>query len=65
MLAIGSDAENMVRVFGKGATFFATQGDLIETLNKELKGHEAVLIKGSRAQHMEKVAAALVDNFRK
>ena len=65
LLAIGSDAENMVRVFGKGATFFATQGDLIETLNKELKGHEAVLIKGSRAQHMEKVAAALVDNFRK
>ena len=55
----------MVRVFGKGATFFATQGALIETLNKELKGNEAVLIKGSRAQHMEKVAAALVDNFRK
>jgi UDP-N-acetylmuramoyl-tripeptide--D-alanyl-D-alanine ligase len=65
LLAIGSEAENMVRVFGKGATFFASQADLIDTLNSELKGHEAVLVKGSRTQRMEQVVAALVENFRK
>jgi len=37
---------------------------LIDVLKQELKGDETILIKGSRAQHMENVAAALVDNFR-
>jgi len=37
---------------------------LIDTLKQELKGSETLLIKGSRAQRMENVAAALVDNFR-
>jgi UDP-N-acetylmuramoyl-tripeptide--D-alanyl-D-alanine ligase len=64
LLAIGSDARNTVKVFGKGAAFFDTQADLIEALKQELKGDEAILIKGSRAQRMENVAAALVDNFR-
>ena len=64
LLAIGSDARNTVKVFGKGAAFFDTQEELIETLKQELKGDEAILIKGSRAQRMEKVAAALVENFR-
>ncbi len=65
LLAIGSDARNTVKVFGKGAAFFDTQDDLIETLKQELKGDEAILIKGSRVQRMENVVAALVDNFRK
>jgi UDP-N-acetylmuramoyl-tripeptide--D-alanyl-D-alanine ligase len=65
LLAIGSDARNTVKVFGKGATFFVTQSDLIEVLKQELKGDEAILIKGSRAQRMENIAAALVENFRK
>jgi UDP-N-acetylmuramoyl-tripeptide--D-alanyl-D-alanine ligase len=64
LLAIGSDAKNTVRVFGKGATFFDTQNEMIEVLKRELKGDEAVLIKGSRAQRMENVVAALVENFR-
>jgi UDP-N-acetylmuramoyl-tripeptide--D-alanyl-D-alanine ligase len=64
LLAIGSDARNTVKVFGKGAVFFDTQDDLIEALKQELKGDEAILIKGSRAQRMENVVAALVDNFR-
>jgi UDP-N-acetylmuramoyl-tripeptide--D-alanyl-D-alanine ligase len=64
LLAIGSDARNTVKVFGKGAAFFETQDDLIEALNQELKGDEAILIKGSRAQRMENVVAALVANFR-
>jgi UDP-N-acetylmuramoyl-tripeptide--D-alanyl-D-alanine ligase len=64
LLAIGSDARNTVKVFGKGATFFDTQNELIEVLKQELKGDEAILIKGSRAQRMENVVAALVENFR-
>lgn len=64
LLAIGSDARNTVNVFGKGATFFDSQNDLIEALKQELKGDEAILVKGSRAQRMENVVAALVENFR-
>jgi UDP-N-acetylmuramoyl-tripeptide--D-alanyl-D-alanine ligase len=65
LLAIGSDARNTVNVFGKGATFFDTQHDLIEVLKQELNGDEVILIKGSRAQRMENIAAALIENFRK
>jgi UDP-N-acetylmuramoyl-tripeptide--D-alanyl-D-alanine ligase len=64
LLAVGEDSKNTVRAFGIGATFFATQQELIDTLKQELKGDETVLIKGSRAQRMENVVAALVDNFR-
>ncbi len=64
LLAVGSDARNAVKVFGAGATFFETQNELIDVLKQELKGDEAILIKGSRAQHMENVVAALVENFR-
>lgn len=64
MLAVGADAKNTVQAFGQGATFFEKQEDLIDVLKQELKGDETILIKGSRAQHMENVAAALVDNFR-
>ena len=64
LLAVGEDSKNTVEAFGKGATFFEKQQDLIDVLNQELKGDETILIKGSRAQHMENVAAALVENFR-
>jgi UDP-N-acetylmuramoyl-tripeptide--D-alanyl-D-alanine ligase len=64
LLAVGADSKNTVQAFGKGATFFEKQQDLIDVLKQELKGDETILIKGSRAQHMENVAAALVDNFR-
>ncbi|TRW91395.1 UDP-N-acetylmuramoyl-tripeptide--D-alanyl-D-alanine ligase [Candidatus Methylobacter oryzae] len=65
LLAVGADAVNTVKAFGEGATFFDSQNDLIEVLKQELKGDEVILIKGSRAQRMENVAAALVENFRK
>jgi UDP-N-acetylmuramoyl-tripeptide--D-alanyl-D-alanine ligase len=64
LLAVGADSRNTVRAFGEGATFFEQQQDLIDALKQELKGDETILIKGSRAQRMENVAAALVDNFR-
>ncbi|MGR9072239.1 MAG: UDP-N-acetylmuramoyl-tripeptide--D-alanyl-D-alanine ligase [Gammaproteobacteria bacterium] len=59
LLATGPDAESTVRAFGKGAGFFPSQQELIESLENELTGREAVLVKGSRSQKMEKVTAAL------
>ncbi|NOT12340.1 MAG: UDP-N-acetylmuramoyl-tripeptide--D-alanyl-D-alanine ligase [Methylococcaceae bacterium] len=64
LLATGSDARNTVEAFGEGATFFDNQDDLIESLKQELRGNETILIKGSRVQRMENVAAVLVENFR-
>ena len=65
LLTIGSDAESTSHIFGRGATFFTSQEALIATLKQEIKGNESILIKGSRAQKMENVVAALVTNFRK
>ncbi len=64
IFAVGADARNTVQAFGLGATFYEKQEDLIAELKQELRGDEVILIKGSRAQHMENVAAALVENFR-
>ena len=64
LLATGEDARYTVSRFGEGGAFFDSQQDLIEVLKQELKGNETILIKGSRAQRMENVAAALVENFR-
>jgi UDP-N-acetylmuramoyl-tripeptide--D-alanyl-D-alanine ligase len=64
LLAVGEDSRNTVQAFGTGATFFEKQQDLIDVLKQELTGDETILIKGSRAQHMENVVAALVENFR-
>jgi len=64
LFAVGADSRNAVQAFGIGATFFENQQELIDALKQELKGDETILIKGSRAQRMENVAAALVDNFR-
>ncbi|MDQ7090805.1 MAG: UDP-N-acetylmuramoyl-tripeptide--D-alanyl-D-alanine ligase [Methylococcales bacterium] len=65
LFAIGTDARYSVEEFGEGALFFESQVALITSLKAGLKGEEALLIKGSRAQGMEQVAAALIDNFRK
>ena len=64
IFAVGADAKHTVEAFGAGATFFENQADLIAALKQELTGNESILIKGSRAQRMENVAAALVENFR-
>jgi UDP-N-acetylmuramoyl-tripeptide--D-alanyl-D-alanine ligase len=64
LFAVGADARATVDSFGQGAAFFETQEQLITSLMQELKGEETILVKGSRRQRMEKVVAALVDNFR-
>ena len=65
LLTIGSDAESTSNIFGRGATFFNSQQALITALKQEINGKESILIKGSRAQKMENVVAALVTDFRK
>ncbi len=61
LLAIGSDARHTVNAFGRGATFFNSMDELIDELKRQIKGNETILIKGSRAQKMERVSAALVE----
>jgi len=64
LFAVGADTKNTVQAFGLGATFYEKQEDLIAELKQEIRGDEVILIKGSRAQRMENVVAALVENFR-
>ncbi len=64
LLTIGSDAESTSIAFGRGATFFSSQAQLISVLKKEITGDETILIKGSRAQKMEKIVASLVYDYR-
>jgi len=65
LFALGDDCQHTVSTFGEGAKYFSSQEELIKTIQQELTGSEALLIKGSRARHMENVVAALTDNFRK
>lgn len=64
LFATGELARNTVAAFGESGDFFDQQADLIEALEQAITGEEIILIKGSRSQKMENVAAALVDNFR-
>ncbi len=64
LYAVGENARHCVETFGEGAVFFTSQEALIVSLNQQLSGKETVLVKGSRAQRMENVAASLIDNFR-
>lgn len=64
LFATGANAKETVLSFGEGGEFFEHQEQLIQALNRAITGKETLLIKGSRAQKMENVVAALVDNFR-
>jgi UDP-N-acetylmuramoyl-tripeptide--D-alanyl-D-alanine ligase len=64
LFAVGENARYSVESFGAGAEFFSSQDELIARLKLQLTGSETLLIKGSRAQRMENVAASLIDNFR-
>jgi UDP-N-acetylmuramoyl-tripeptide--D-alanyl-D-alanine ligase len=61
LFATGVDAKATVEAFGAGATYFAEQADLIQQLHQELTPNVTLLIKGSRAQHMENVVVALMN----
>jgi len=64
IFAVGEDCRHTVAAFGPGASHYLDQDALIAELKQEITGKETILIKGSRAQRMENVVAALVDNFR-
>jgi len=62
LFATGADAEYAVRAFGSGGAFFQSQQTLIETVQQTLTAEANILVKGSRAQQMEKVVAVLTNN---
>jgi UDP-N-acetylmuramoyl-tripeptide--D-alanyl-D-alanine ligase len=59
LFAVGDDARHAVEAFGAGATWFAGMDDLIASLRAELAPGVTVLVKGSRSNRLERVAAAL------
>ncbi|MCK5727844.1 MAG: UDP-N-acetylmuramoyl-tripeptide--D-alanyl-D-alanine ligase [Methylococcales bacterium] len=64
LFAVGDEARGTVEAFGQGGVFFESQSLLIEVLQAQLQADVVLLIKGSRTQKMENVAAVLIDNFR-
>ena len=64
LYATGELARHTVDSFGENGQFFETQEQLINALSQAATGKEIILVKGSRAQKMEHVAAALVNNYR-
>jgi UDP-N-acetylmuramoyl-tripeptide--D-alanyl-D-alanine ligase len=64
LFAVGENARYSVESFGAEAEFFSTQDELAARVQAQLTGSETLLIKGSRSQRMENVAASLIDNFR-
>ena len=61
LFALGEQTQLTVNAFGEYAQHFASHQLLLETLMPLLQGTETLLIKGSRAQRMEKITAALVE----
>lgn len=59
LLAVGERARFAVEAFGEGGVWFEDVDALIEAARHSLRKDVAVLIKGSRANRLERVAAAL------
>ena len=59
LLAVGEDARHAVEAFGAGGTWFASVEDLIEAVRAGIGADVTVLVKGSRANRLERVALAL------
>jgi UDP-N-acetylmuramoyl-tripeptide--D-alanyl-D-alanine ligase len=59
LLAIGTSTPDAVKAFGSGAQWFADIDALIAELRGSLHRGVAVLVKGSRANRLERVTAAL------
>jgi UDP-N-acetylmuramoyl-tripeptide--D-alanyl-D-alanine ligase len=59
LLAVGEGSRFAVEAFGPGGQWFASLDALIAEASKSLTSGVAVLIKGSRANRLERVAAAL------
>jgi UDP-N-acetylmuramoyl-tripeptide--D-alanyl-D-alanine ligase len=59
LLAVGEGSRFSVEAFGRGGQWFADLDALIREARSSLTGGVAVLIKGSRANRLERVSAAL------
>ncbi len=59
LFGVGAGAKHATDAFGAGAEWFDSVESLIEAVRPELKQNIAVLIKGSRSNRLERVAAAL------
>jgi UDP-N-acetylmuramoyl-tripeptide--D-alanyl-D-alanine ligase len=59
LLALGTLTPAAVEAFGANAHWFATHAELVTALRGLLHAGTAVLVKGSRSQHMEDVLAGL------
>ncbi len=59
LYATGPLANKAVEAFGQGAKYFPRQEELIEKIQADLSQDVALLVKGSRSQHMERVIEAL------
>jgi len=59
LLAVGDEARHAVEAFGAGGTWFADAEDLIRALAGGIGPGVTVLVKGSRSNRLERVAAGL------
>ena len=59
LFATGPQADKAVESFGQGGSYFTCLEDMIEKIKEELSQDVALLVKGSRSQHMERVIEAL------
>jgi UDP-N-acetylmuramoyl-tripeptide--D-alanyl-D-alanine ligase len=59
LLAVGQRARSAADAFGPGAAWFETVEDLIDEARRTLRSDVAVLVKGSRANRLERVTQAL------
>ena len=59
LLAVGSQTRSAVEAFGDGGTWFEGIDDLINEARQSLTSDVVVLVKGSRANRLERVTAAL------
>lgn len=60
LFATGAMAANTVKTFGTDAVYFATQDALISAVKKQITPDQTLLVKGSRAQKMERVVNAVL-----
>ena len=61
LFTLGELAALAADTFGKGAAVFRTVDDLVDALRSEMRRDVTLLVKGSRAMHMERVVDALRD----
>ncbi len=62
LFAVGELAKHAVTSFGKGGEHFASHAEITKVLQDELVDNISVLIKGSRAMHLEEIVTGIKVN---